>query len=71
MKITHKQKIKKARSLRTKQEIKNNVPLFQTKAWESNKLSKQRSIEVRIKKVKSRAKNNYEKSKNMANTKKR
>ena len=56
MKLTHKQKLKKARSLMSKEEIKNHVSPFDSRAWNNNKLAKQKSIEGRIKKIKSRKK---------------
>ncbi len=32
--MNHKKKIQMARKMRTKEEIKNHTPLFQSKAWE-------------------------------------
>lgn len=37
--LTHKQKVKLARKLMTRQELKDRKPLFQTKAWEARKQS--------------------------------
>jgi len=33
MKLTHKQKVKLARKLRTRKELIAKVPIFQTRAW--------------------------------------
>ena len=38
--MTHKQKIKLARKMRTQEDIKNHVPIFQTKAWFRRKEAK-------------------------------
>jgi hypothetical protein len=32
--LTHKQKVRMARKMRTPQEIQKHVPIFQTEAWE-------------------------------------
>ena len=37
MKLTHKQKVKMARKMRTKLEIENRTPIFETEAWEARK----------------------------------
>ena len=44
MKLTHKQKLKKARSLMSKEEIKNHVSPFDSKAWNNNKLANQNRV---------------------------
>ena len=49
---THKQKIKIARKLRTKEELVNGVPLFQTKGWENRKIAIKNRIQKKIKKIK-------------------
>lgn len=36
-KVEHKDKVKLARKLRTKQELIDRVPIFQTKTWEARK----------------------------------
>ena len=34
MKLSHGQKVKLARKMRTSKELKEKVPIFQTRAWE-------------------------------------
>jgi len=53
MKLTHKQKVKLARKLRTRKELKKRpgfprgTPIFQTKAWEERKEARRRKHENR------------------------
>jgi len=46
MKLTHKQKVKMARKMRTQSDIKSHAPIFNTERWIERKLR----IEMRIKK---------------------
>jgi hypothetical protein len=48
MKFTHKQKVKMARRMRTRKEIQDRVPIFQTKAWDERSEAIQKRIAKRI-----------------------
>ena len=52
MKMTHKKKTKMARKMRTQQEIKNRISIFQSEAWEKRKESIKEKVEKRNKKNK-------------------
>jgi len=39
--MKHKDKVKLARKMRTKAEIKSRVPIFETEAWEKRKKARQ------------------------------
>jgi len=45
MRLTHKQKVKLARKMRTHKELIEKVPIFQTKAWEQRVEAIKRRIE--------------------------
>lgn len=45
--MKHKQKVKMARRMRSREEIKKKVPLFQSKAWENRKEAKLKKVEQR------------------------
>lgn len=46
--MKHKQKVKKARKMRTQKEIRDRVPVFLTKAWEERKDAKRRKVEKQM-----------------------
>jgi len=50
--MDHKEKLKLARKMMTKQEIKNRVPPFQSKAWESRVQARENKVIKRIAKSK-------------------
>ncbi len=54
MKLNHKQKVKLAKRLRTREEIKRKVSIWLTKAWEKRKMAIQKKIEKRITAIKKR-----------------
>ena len=43
-----------ARRLRTREEIKNKVPIFQTKAWEQRKQARAKKLENKLNKIKAK-----------------
>ena len=49
--MKHKEKVRLARKLRTHKELKDRVPIFQTKAWEIRKKAIERRIIKKIKKI--------------------
>ncbi len=50
MRLTHKQKVKMARRMRTREEVKNKTPIFQTEAWDRRKEAK----EVKVRKLRNK-----------------
>ena len=47
MKLTHKQKVKMARKMRTKEDIKSNAPIFATENWLRRATLIQRRVNLR------------------------
>lgn len=56
--MTHKKKIKMARSMRSKDEEKRNISIFQSTAWEERKRLIKEAINARLKVRKKENENN-------------
>jgi len=56
MKLSHKQKTKLARKLRTIDEVKRGVPIFSTKAWQIRKEGKLAKVYRKIEEAQQRKK---------------